>query len=57
MWRFIFNNLQVKVAITLDAKDDEDALRVLEEKWKQAAEMGIDLPHWKTFEPVTKWVL
>jgi hypothetical protein len=57
MWRYIFNNMQVKVAITLDAKDDDDAQRVLKEKIKTAAEMGIDLPSADTFQPVTKWAL
>ena len=57
MWRFIFNNLQVKVAITLDAETDEEAKQALKFKWEEAGRMGIDLPHWSTFEITSKVAL
>lgn len=57
MWRYIFNNQQVAVAITLDAETDEEARTALKFKWEQAGAMGIDLPHPSTFEIVSKVAL
>jgi hypothetical protein len=57
MWRYIFNNLQVQVAITLDAETDEEAHTALGFKLAEAAKMGIDLPHLSTFQVVSKVAL
>jgi hypothetical protein len=57
MWRYIFNNLQVQVAITLDAETDEEAQTALGFKLAEAAKMGIDLPHVSTFQVVSKVAL
>lgn len=57
MWRYIFNNRQVRVAITLDAETDEEAKTALKFKWEEAAKMGIDLPPPDTFDIVSKVAL
>ena len=57
MWKYIFNNIQVKVAITVDAVDDEAAWNELKNTWNKAAEMRIDLPPIDTFIVVSKTIL
>jgi hypothetical protein len=57
MWRYVFNNLQVKVAMTVDAEDDEIAWAELKKLWNKAAELKIDLPPIDTFAIVHKTIL
>lgn len=57
MWRYIFNNQQVKVAMTVDAETDEDAWIELKKLWNKAAELKIDLPPIDTFAISTKSIL
>jgi hypothetical protein len=57
MWKYIFNNIQVKVAITVDAVDDEAAWNELKNTWNKAAEMRIDLPPIDTFTVISKTIL
>lgn len=57
MWQYIFNNLQVRVAMTVHAQTDEDAWTELKNLWNKAAEMRIDLPPIDTFTIVSKTIL